>query len=55
MTAQRFLEFFSGVGLVRLGLAAAGWRCVFANDRDPVKADLFCYQPQIILGTARML
>lgn len=41
MTAPRFIEFFAGVGLVRLGLAAAGWRCVFANDRDAVKAEIY--------------
>lgn len=34
----RFAEFFAGIGLVRLGLEQAGWRCVFANDHDPKKA-----------------
>jgi DNA (cytosine-5)-methyltransferase 1 len=30
-----FCEFFAGIGLVRAGLP--GWRCVYANDFDPVK------------------
>jgi DNA (cytosine-5)-methyltransferase 1 len=31
-----FLEFFAGGGMARLGLGPE-WRCVFANDIDPVK------------------
>ncbi|MFZ5616381.1 MAG: DNA cytosine methyltransferase [Pseudomonadota bacterium] len=31
-----FLEFFSGGGMARLGLGPR-WRCLFANDFDPVK------------------
>ncbi|MDP3852957.1 DNA cytosine methyltransferase [Phenylobacterium sp.] len=34
--ALRFLEFFAGGGMARLGLGA-GWSCAFANDFDPVK------------------
>lgn len=34
---RRFAEFFSGIGLVRMGLEQAGWNCVFANDHDPKK------------------
>lgn len=30
-------EFFAGGGMARLGLGR-GWRCVFANDFDPMKA-----------------
>ncbi|MBU4436007.1 MAG: DNA cytosine methyltransferase [Alphaproteobacteria bacterium] len=33
----RFLEFFAGGGMARLGLGE-GWTCAFANDFDPVKA-----------------
>jgi len=32
-----FYEFFAGGGMARTGLGA-GWRCLFANDFDPVKA-----------------
>ena len=31
-----FLEFFAGGGLVRVGLGPS-WRCLFANDVDPMK------------------
>jgi len=31
-----FLEFFAGGGMARLGLGPR-WRCLFANDLDPVK------------------
>lgn len=31
-----FLEFFAGGGMARLGLGE-NWRCVFANDVDPMK------------------
>lgn len=37
----RFLEFFSGIGLVRLALEAEGARCVFANDIDPEKCAIY--------------
>lgn len=33
----RFLEFFAGAGLARLGLEPE-WRCAWANDNDPRKA-----------------
>jgi DNA (cytosine-5)-methyltransferase 1 len=32
-----FVEFFCGAGMARAGLGS-GWRCVFANDSDPLKA-----------------
>ena len=42
MTHQpAFAEFFAGIGLVRLALEQAGWRCVFANDIDPKKATIY--------------
>lgn len=34
---RRFLEFFAGGGMARIGLGA-DWSCAFANDFDPVKA-----------------
>lgn len=39
----RFAEFFAGIGLVRLGLERSSprWRCVFSNDLDPVKRDIY--------------
>lgn len=40
-TAKEFLEFFSGIGLVREGLASGGWRCVFANDNDARKNGVY--------------
>ncbi|MGH7243315.1 MAG: DNA cytosine methyltransferase [Phycisphaerales bacterium] len=36
-----FAEFFAGIGLVRMGLEAAGWSVAFANDIDPVKRDMY--------------
>jgi len=36
-----FLEFFAGIGLVRMGLEAAGWRVAYANDIDPSKRDMY--------------
>ena len=36
-----FLEFFAGIGLVRMGLEAAGWRAVWANDIDQQKRDMY--------------
>jgi DNA (cytosine-5)-methyltransferase 1 len=35
-----FYEFFAGAGLVRLGLGHQ-WRCLWANDIDPRKADVY--------------
>lgn len=40
-TGPRFAEFFAGIGLVRLGLEAAGWRVAFANDIDPAKYAMY--------------
>jgi DNA (cytosine-5)-methyltransferase 1 len=34
--ALTFLEFFAGGGMARAGLGR-GWRCLFANDFDPMK------------------
>jgi DNA (cytosine-5)-methyltransferase 1 len=35
-----FYEFFAGGGMVRAGLGAR-WRCLFANDLDPRKAEAY--------------
>lgn len=41
MEVMRFAEFFAGIGLVREGLEMSGWRCVFANDIDPKKLEMY--------------
>lgn len=41
MTRQAALEFFAGIGLVRLGLSAAGWQVAFANDIDRLKYRMY--------------
>lgn len=38
---MKFAEFFAGIGLVRLGLEKAGWTCVFANDLNRRKAEIY--------------
>ena len=35
------VEFFAGIGLVRLALEHQGWRVVYANDIDPKKAEIY--------------
>ncbi|NMW32757.1 DNA cytosine methyltransferase [Altererythrobacter sp. RZ02] len=35
-----FYEFFSGGGMARAGLGR-NWKCLFANDNDPAKADIY--------------
>ncbi len=37
---RTFLEFFAGGGMARAGLGP-GWRCLFANDIDPLKAEAY--------------
>ncbi|MEO1007259.1 MAG: DNA (cytosine-5-)-methyltransferase [Planctomycetota bacterium] len=37
----RFAEFFAGIGLVRLGLEAAGWSLAYANDIDAGKLAMY--------------
>lgn len=39
---RSFAEFFAGIGLVRLALEQLGWHCLFANDIDPKKAEIYC-------------
>jgi DNA (cytosine-5)-methyltransferase 1 len=36
-----FVEYFAGIGLVRLGLEMAGWQVAFANDFDPNKYEMY--------------
>jgi len=38
---QTFLEFFAGIGLVRMGLEKAGWRLLYANDIEPQKQQMY--------------
>jgi len=38
---KTFCEFFAGIGLVREGLEASGWTCVYANDINPKKRELY--------------
>ncbi len=35
------VEYFAGIGLVRLGLENAGWQIVFANDFSPEKQEMY--------------
>lgn len=35
------LEFFAGIGLVRMALRESGWNVVFANDIDPKKFEIY--------------
>ena len=35
------VEYFAGIGLFRMGLEAAGWRVVYANDRSAERAQLY--------------
>jgi DNA (cytosine-5)-methyltransferase 1 len=37
----RFMEFFAGIGLVRLGLERAGWTLAYANDIDSDKREMY--------------
>jgi len=41
MVEKTFLEFFAGIGLMRLGLERAGWKIRFANDIDPDKLEMY--------------
>ena len=38
---KTFCEFFAGIGLVREGLSSSGWSCIYANDIDPKKQQLY--------------
>ena len=34
-------EYFAGIGLFRMGLEAAGWQVVYANDWSPERAQMY--------------
>jgi DNA (cytosine-5)-methyltransferase 1 len=36
-----FAEFFAGIGLVHLGMRPLGWHCVYANDIDAKKKQMY--------------
>ncbi len=38
---KTFLEFFAGIGLVHDALRYSGWNCVYANDIDPKKHQMY--------------
>lgn len=38
---KTFAEFFAGIGLVHKGLQPNGWQCVYANDNDPKKHQMY--------------
>lgn len=40
-TQKTFAEFFAGIGLVHLGLEPGGWQCVYANDLEPKKRQMY--------------
>ena len=40
-TTKTVLEFFAGIGLMRMGLERQGWSVVFANDLDPDKHEIY--------------
>jgi DNA (cytosine-5)-methyltransferase 1 len=39
--AKTFCEFFAGIGLVREGLESSGWSCVYANDINRKKQEIY--------------
>ncbi len=38
---QTFVEYFAGIGLFRMGLEAAGWQVVYANDWSPDREQMY--------------
>lgn len=38
---KTFIEFFAGIGLMRMGLEAQGWTISLANDIDPQKKEMY--------------
>ena len=47
-------EYFAGIGLMRMGLAQAGWKTLFANDIDEKKVEMYRHHfgpsPELIQG-----
>lgn len=41
---KRFCEFFAGIGLVREALGASGWKCIYANDIEPKKREMYVHR-----------
>jgi len=41
LPSRTFVEFFAGIGLVRLALTRRGWTGVFADDIDPQKREMY--------------
>lgn len=40
-SGKTFCEFFAGIGLVREGLTASSWSCVYANDISEKKREMY--------------
>ena len=40
-SGKTFCEFFAGIGLVHEALRRTGWRCVYANDIDAKKRQMY--------------
>jgi len=38
---KSFAEFFAGIGLIHAGLQETGWNCVYANDMDEKKFEMY--------------
>ncbi|MCG8917887.1 DNA (cytosine-5-)-methyltransferase [Actinokineospora sp. PR83] len=38
---RSFIEFFAGIGLIHESIASFGWKCLYANDNDPKKAQAY--------------
>lgn len=38
---KTFIEFFAGIGLMRMGLENKGWKIKYANDFDPEKIEMY--------------
>ncbi|MDP3061811.1 MAG: DNA mismatch endonuclease Vsr, partial [Chloroflexota bacterium] len=60
LPARTVLEFFAGIGLMRMGLEKHGWRVVFANDIDPLKHEMYRTQypdtdEPFVLGDVHLL
>jgi DNA (cytosine-5)-methyltransferase 1 len=56
MGCLRAAEFFAGIGLMRLGLEAAGVETVWANDIEPGKRDMYVAnfgEDEFVLGDVR--
>jgi DNA (cytosine-5)-methyltransferase 1 len=41
LAGKKFADFFSGIGLMRMGLERCGWSTAFANDIDPLKYEMY--------------